>query len=195
MLSRDIQGGDPKVGDITELLSASRDGDVAARDELFRRVHSELVSIARARLAQAPALTELDACGLVNEAYVRLAGRTGLPGADRRAFYAYAARLMRSVIVDRLRERRALKRGGDLIRVTVSTENAQDPVDQEQFERLDAALTELSRIDERGARIVEMRFFAGLSIEDVAATLELSPATVKRDWMKSRAFLFRALRR
>lgn len=182
------------MGEITQLLEQSRAGQADARDALFGKVYGELMQLARARLVRAGALTNLDAPSLVHEAYLRLADREALPGRDRRAFFAYTAGVMRSVVIDYLRERGAHKRGGDALRVTLATEDARLGIDEREFEQLDGAMRELAAIDDRSHRIVELRYFAGLSIEEICETLELSPATVKRDWQKARAFLFHSLK-
>lgn len=182
------------MGEITRLLEESRAGSADARDALFRQVYDELKTLAAARLARTGGVTQLDAPSLVHEAYLRLAHRDDLPGRDRRAFFAYAAGVMRSVVVDTLRGRGARKRGGDAVRVTLATEEAHLGVDEREFEQLDGALRELGAIDVRAHRIVELRYFGGMSIDEICDVLEVSPATVKRDWEKARAFLFRALR-
>jgi RNA polymerase sigma factor (TIGR02999 family) len=183
------------MGDITELLDRVRRGEADARGELFTRVYAELAVIARARLADSSSLTQLDPQALVHEAYLRLGERADLPGDNRRAFYAYASGVMRSIVVDYVRERRAQKRGGGDVRVTLSTVDAETPQDAApDVEALDAALRELAKIDARSHQVVELRYFGGLSIDEVSDVLELSPATVKRDWLKARAFLVATMR-
>lgn len=187
------------MGEITLLLGRARDGDVAARDALFGKVYRELERLAQSKLAHQGTLTSLDAPSLVHEAYLRLENLPDLPGADRRGFFAYAAGVMRSVIVDYVRRRRADKRGGDLQQVTLSgVADLESPAPDAEagapdIEKLDHAMHALADVDDRCHRIVEMRYFAGLSIEDIAQVLDLSPATVKRDWQKARAFLHSAL--
>lgn len=181
------------MGEITRLLDESRAGRVEARSELFNRVYAELMQLARSRLVQAAPMTQLDAPSLVHEAYLRLANRTELPGRDRRAFFAYASNVMRTVIVDYLRERGALKRGGDQVRITLATHDVPAAFDVSALERLEGALQELTAIDARAAQVVELRYFGGLSNEDIAQSLEISLATVKRCWQKARAFLYHAL--
>lgn len=181
------------MGEITVLLRQARSGDVCSRDELFELVYAELTRIARARLSRSAPLTQIDAPSLVHEAYLRLSRNAELPVDDRRAFFAYAASVMRNVVVDYVRERAAEKRGGGAERVTLTgdrTEFAAEPTD---FGQLDAALARLAQVDERSHRIVELRYFAGLTHDEIADTLDVSPATVKREWRKARAFLFHAL--
>ncbi|HKY92783.1 MAG TPA: ECF-type sigma factor [Nevskiaceae bacterium] len=184
--------------EVTQLLDAVRAGDRAAADRLFTAVYDELRSLARRRLARESTLT-LEPAVLVNEAYLRLCRQPDLPGRDRRAFFAYAAGVMRSVIVDHVRARRAEKRGGDLDAITLNSriENTVGPDDGSgsDAEALDAALADLAKVDPRCARVVELRFFGGLTEAEVAETLEISVPTVQRDWAKARAFLRVSLRR
>ncbi|HKY92251.1 MAG TPA: ECF-type sigma factor [Nevskiaceae bacterium] len=183
------------MGDVTRLLQEWRDGDEGAKDALFTSVYDELHRLARIRLSRESTLSDLDAPALVNEAFMRLVRQESLPVETRRAFFGYAASVMRSVIVDYVRERDAAKRGDGATRVTLVTHQAApDFRQQPDVVELDEALTDLARIDERSHRVVELRFFAGLSMEEIAELLEVSPATVSRDWEKARAFLYRALR-
>ncbi|HKY92782.1 MAG TPA: ECF-type sigma factor [Nevskiaceae bacterium] len=180
--------------EVTQLLEAMRTGDRAAGDQLFARVYDELKNLARSRLARESTLT-LEPAQLVNEAYLRLCRQPDLQARDRRAFFAYASGVMRSVIVDYVRARRAAKRGGDAVAVTLSAAVADaaslaDP----DAEALEGALLELAKADARCARVVELRFYGGLSEQEIAEALEISPSTVQRDWDKARAFLFVALK-
>jgi RNA polymerase sigma factor (TIGR02999 family) len=182
------------MGDITVLLERARGGDVQARDRLFRALYQELMRLAQGRLARSAPVTQLDAPSLVHETYLRLERQGALPGGNRKAFFAYASGVMRSVLVDALRERQARKRGGGDARVTLVTSEMALAQEAPDVEALDEGLRRLARIDDRLHRIVEMRYFGGLSIEEIGEVLELSPATIKRDWQKARAFLYRALR-
>jgi len=182
------------MGDVTQLLQRARDGDTSARDLLFTQIYSELQKLARQKLAKESTLTQLDAPSLVHEAYLRLSQQPDLPGQNRRMFYAYAANVMRSVIVDYVRSRNALRRGGAVEIVTLHTGDQNAVFKDQEIETLDSALQVLKKIDERCHQIVEMRYFAGLTIEEIADVLELSPATVKRDWHKARAVLLDALK-
>ena len=181
--------------DITGLLASARSGDAAARDRAVTALYRELSRLARAKLNAESTLTNLDATALVNECWIRLA--QGTPGRweDRRAFMAYAASTMRSVIVDVARERNAQKRGSGVREVTLTTGVAEDVFAKDEIEQLESALHALEKVDAQLLRIVEMRYFAGFSVEDVAAELGLSPMTVKRKWQSARAFLFKELRR
>jgi RNA polymerase sigma factor (TIGR02999 family) len=181
------------LGDVTVLLERAHQGDAQASNELFASVYSELNRLARRKLARETAFTDLDAAGLVHEAYLCLVRQPEIPGGNRRMFYAYAAGVMRSVIIDYVRKRGAQKRGRGDIHVTLTDNDPGVELPAPEVEALDAALQQLARIDGRAHQIVEMRYFAGLSIEEIAEVLDTSPATVKRDWQKARAFLYKVL--
>jgi RNA polymerase sigma factor (TIGR02999 family) len=183
------------VDDITTLLVAWGRGDEAALQQLIPLVHRELHQIARRCLkAERPGHT-LQPTALVNEAYLRLVDVRRLSWNNRTHFFAMSARLMRRVLVDFARSRKYQKRGGGVMKVSldeahgVPTERGQDLV------ALDDALTALSAIDERKARVIEMRFFGGLTVEETAAVLDVSRETVLRDWRLARAWLMRELLR
>lgn len=182
------------MAEITELLDQVRLGQPEARNALFARVYTELCRLARSKLARESTFTNLDTVGLVHETYLRISQGAGLQPGDRRSFYAYAAMIMRSIIVDEARRRASSKRGGDQVQVTLVTSlQAKGSDEALDVEALDSAMQELRQLDERCHQVVELRYFAGLSVEEVADLLELSPATVKREWQKARAFLFRML--
>lgn len=177
---------------ITEVLNRALSGDRAAHENLYRLLYAELLKLARGYLAGADA--SLNPAALVHEAYLRLLSRDGAPMRDRRAFYAYASQAMRSALVDYVRERKADKRGGGAKAITLSTGIADGLVAEDDFERLNDALGALKSADERCFQVVEMRYFGGMTEEDVASQLGVSLPTVKRDWRKARAFLFDQLR-
>jgi RNA polymerase sigma factor (TIGR02999 family) len=181
------------MGEITLLLDSARSGSPEARQALFSTIYAELQKLARSRLAQESTLTELDAPSLVHELYLRLDRQAQLPGRNRRMFFAYASAVMRSVIVDYVRERRALKRGSAEKPVTLVTRETDASLRDPDIEALDFALRQLERVDERAHQIVEMRYFGGLSLDEIAEALELSAVTVWRDWEKARVFLYKAL--
>jgi RNA polymerase sigma factor (TIGR02999 family) len=181
------------MGDVTQLLERARGGDSGARDLLFTQIYAELQKLARHKLGRESTLTQLDAPSLVHEAYLRLSQQPELPGHNRQMFFAYAATVMRSVIVDYVRSRNALRRGGDVQMVTLTSGDQEVVFKDLQIDTLDSALSALRQVDARCHQIVEMRYFAGLTIEEIADVLELSPATVKRDWHKARIFLLDAL--
>jgi RNA polymerase sigma factor (TIGR02999 family) len=181
------------MGEITQLLDQARVGDASARERFFARVYAELDQLAKRHLARQSHLTMLDAPGLVNEVYLKIAQQEALPGQDRRAFLAYASRVMRSVVIDYVRSRKAERHGGGQRMLTLNTGVADQILAEPQLESLGDALESLEKIDERAHRIVEMRYFGGMEIEEIAEFLEISPATVKRDWTKARAFLMHAM--
>lgn len=181
------------MGEITVLLDQARTGDQAARERFFTRVYSELDRLARRHLSRQSPLTMLDGPGLVHEVYLRLANQETLPGTDRAAFLAYASRVMRSVVIDYVRSRNAERRGGGQRMVTLNTGVADQTFTEPQLESLGDALESLERIDERAHRVVEMRYFGGLEIDEIASFLDVSPATVKRDWTKARAYLMHTM--
>lgn len=177
---------------ITQLLREHRDGDPQALDRLIPLVYPQLQRMARSQLRRGGSVT-LDTVALVHEAYLRLVGDMQVDWQDREHFFAVLARAMRFIVIDRLRERRAQKRGGDLERVTLDAELVGE------LDPLDAALTvsrvvdQLATFDQRLARVVEYRFFVGMDDPEIAEALGLSERTVQRDWLKARAWLHRAL--
>ncbi len=179
--------------DITGWLDAARGGDRGALDRVLSTLYQELHSMARRQLAGQQDQT-LDATALVHEAYLKLYGRREARFEDRAHFFAYAASAMRSIVVDYARQRMAKKRGGDLHRVTDLPENLQGvlPLDEDML-GLDAALTKLAGVDERLARVVELRYFAGLSEVEIAELMERSERSIRRDWQKARLFLLASL--
>jgi RNA polymerase sigma factor (TIGR02999 family) len=181
------------LGDVTVLLERAHRGDVQANNELFASVYGELQRLARQKLARQAAFTNLNAASLVHEAYLCMVRQPEMPGANRRMFFAYAAGVMRSVIVDYVRRRAAQKRGAHEVHVTLTSNEAELELPAPDVEALDDALKQLAEIDARAHQVVELRYFAGLALEEIAETLELSLATVKRDWQKARAFLYKAL--
>lgn len=180
---------------ISELLARWSQGESTALDELVPLVYGELRRLARyCLIGQRPDHT-LQSAALVHEAYLRLVGHNEVRWNDRVHFFAVAAQLMRRILVDHARRKCAEKRGGDCVTVTLNEQLA--PARQREMDvvALDDALTELSRMNPQHGRVVEMRFFAGLSIEETAHALGVSPATVKRDWAVARAWLYRELAR
>ncbi len=181
------------MGEITLLLDQARNGDAAARDKFFSSIYAELDRLARGRLRGEDRYTMLDAPGLVHEVYLRLCQQSQLPGTDRRTFLAYASRVMRSVIIDYVRARASERRGGGREILTLNTGMAERLLTEPELLSLGDALESLQRIDERAHWVVEMRYFGGMEIEEIAEFLEISPATVKRDWQKARAYLLQAM--
>lgn len=181
------------MGEITQLLDDARRGNSDSRDLFFTRIYTELDRLARQHLSRQSQMTMLDAPGLVREAYLRIARQESLPGRDRNAFLAYASRTMRSVIVDYLRSRSAARNGDGAQKLSLDATTELPGLSDPHLDTLGDALESLERIDERAHRVVEMRFFAGMDIDSIAGFLSISPATVKRDWLKARAFLLHAI--
>jgi RNA polymerase sigma factor (TIGR02999 family) len=182
------------MGDITQLLVRVNAGDDQARDALFEAMYPELRRLAHARLARGRH-TLLDTCALVNECYLRFADAGRIELNEREHFLAYATQAMRSIIVDFARSRLADKRGGAAEHTQLRTELGGGlPQGDEQIVRVHDALLELEARDERLARVVELRYFAGLNESEIAQALGLNERTVRRDWEKARLLLADALR-
>ena len=180
---------------VTELLVRWREGDRAALDSLLPLVYDELRRIARHYLqGERPGHT-LQSTALVNEAYVRLVAQDFPQWQNRAHFFAVAAQIMRQILVDHARSHRASKRGGDVYKVALDEAMEQPQTADVDIIALDDALKSLAEMDPQQSRVVELRFFAGLSIEDTAEALGISSSTVKRDWVTARAWLYRELDR
>jgi RNA polymerase sigma factor (TIGR02999 family) len=180
---------------VTELLVRWRGGDREALDALMPLVYNELRRIAGHYLRNERPGHTLQSTALVNEAYVRLVAQDFPQWQNRAHFFAVAAQLMRQILVDHARNRRAAKRGGGVCKLAL--EEAQEnpfPLDVDVI-ALDDALKTLAAMDEQQSRVVELKFFAGLSIDDTAEVLGVSSSTVKRDWITARAWLYRELDR
>jgi len=178
--------------EISQLLSAWTQGDGAARDRLVAVVYDELRRVAHRYMRGEREGHVLETTALVNEAYLRLIGLHDLQWRDRAHFFAMAATLMRRILVDDARSRGRDKRGGG-IALTALDENAAAPARAVDVVALDDALDRLAALDARQAQVVELRFFGGLSIEETAVALDISPASVKRDWSTAKLWLFREL--
>jgi RNA polymerase sigma factor (TIGR02999 family) len=175
------------MGEVTLLLQRAGAGDASAREPLYRLLYPELMRLARAHATRA-GTGSLDAAALLHEAYLRFAAGEDLPAANRRLFFAYASKVMRSVAVDHARERGAQKRGGRWERVTLSGLPGATSADHASID-VDEAMSTLADVDERAFRVAEMRCFGGMTEEEIADVLELSLATVRRSWRRARAFL------
>jgi RNA polymerase sigma-70 factor, ECF subfamily len=183
----------PPDGDVTQLLAEWRRGDGAALARLIPLVYAELRRVASARLRHEAPNHTLQTTALVHEAYVRLVGLERMTLRDRTHFFAMAARLMREILVDHARRRDAQKRGGGLTMLALDDVAAGAESGIVDVLALDEALTELHALDERLCRVVELRYFAGLNIAETADALDVSSATVERDWTVSKAWLLRRL--
>jgi RNA polymerase sigma factor (TIGR02999 family) len=181
------------VHEVTDLLLSWRQGDAAALERLVPLVYDELRRVARRNLQREQPGHPLQATALVHEVYLRLVDVDQLTLKNRTHFFAVAAKLMRQILVDHARRQHADKRGG---RVTVESLGDISPVAQPSSVdvlALDQALSALSSIDDRQGRVVELRFFAGLNIDEAAEALGVSPATVEREWALAKAWLYRRL--
>jgi RNA polymerase sigma-70 factor (ECF subfamily) len=185
---------DADTGEVTQLLSAWSQGDRGALERLIPIVYQELHEIAaRALRRETPGHT-LQTTALVHEAYLKLAGQRGGSWPNRQLFYAVAAQAMRRVLVDHARERMAQKRGGGVPLLPLEeAREAAAPETAADVLAVDAAVERLARIDPRLARIVELKFFGGLSLEEIASLLDISPSTAWREWDAAKAWLQRSL--
>lgn len=179
--------------DVTQLLEAHARGDRGALDALLPRIYDELRRIARLRMRGERAGHTLDTTDLVHEAYLKLVRIDHMNWQNRAHFFAVASQAMRNILIDYAVRRKAQKRGGDRDRVTLGAEHLGTEAHLEDLVALDQALERLAAIDARQARVVECRFFGGLTIEETAEALGISSATVSRDWAVARAWLNHAL--
>jgi RNA polymerase sigma factor (TIGR02999 family) len=185
-------GDEPVRGDVSALLRAWSDGDHRALDALTPIVYAELRRLAHRYMRRERADHSLQATALVNEAYIRLVDYKRMRWQNRAHFFAVSAQLMRRILVERAR-RRNLKRGRDVQHVPLddtAVVSNDPPVD---FVALDDALNALARLDPRKVQVVEMRFFGGLTVDETAVVLEISPVTVRRDWSAAKIWLYRQL--
>src|SRR5215468_7905892 len=186
---------EPSSHEITQLLLAWSDGDQSALERLTPLVYSELHKLAKRHMRRDGGNHTLQATALVNEAYLRLIDAQSVHWQNRAHFFAVAAQLMRWILVDFARRRQYLKRGGVALKVPL--DEAADVAQERDTDlvALDEALTRLAKIDLRKSRIVELRFFGGLSVEETAEALKISPRTVTREWGLAQAWLYRELSR
>ena len=175
--------------DLTELLVRARSGDASASARLFERIYAELKRMAHQHLRRAGGEGPLNTTALVHESYLRLSERGQLLPSDRTAFFCYVGRVMRSVVIDHVRERLAQKRGGNEVFVTLPTDIAGETFDDERLLAVNAALDTLASIAPEFHQLVEMRYFAGLSMREVAELRGVSTRTIEREWKKARAVL------
>jgi RNA polymerase sigma factor (TIGR02999 family) len=183
------------MNQLTELLARLQAGDAEARAAVFATAYPELHRLARARLRDGGRNTLLDTTCLVHEAYLRFASAGELRAEDRRAFFAYASQVMRSVIVNSVRERIAQKRRGDWRPMTLSTQLVANLAeDEETILKVHEALEVLEQADSRLGQVAQMRYFGGYSEQEIAETLDVTERTVRRDWEKARLILAEMLR-
>ena len=186
---------DASSHDVSRLLARWQDGDEAALQELVPIVHEELRRLARRQMAGERPGHTLQPTALVNEAYLRLVNLKQMQWQDRAHFFAMAARLMRRILVDFARSRGYQKRGGGAPQVSFTRALDVAAAQPTDVVALDGALEALAQVDERKSRVVELRFFGGLSIEETAEVLNISRETVKRDWKFAKMWLLRHLRK
>ena len=184
------------MSDVTDLLRRIADHDQAALNRLFETLYADIHRMARARLAENGPITLLNPTSLAHEAYLRLHGAGRIDIDSRGRFMAYVSKVLRSVIVDFARKRAADRRGGGIGHITLNTDIAESVGNQDDdIVRIDEALQELDKTDPRLRQVVEMRYFAGLSHEEIAESLGLNERTVRRDWERARLLLAVSLKR
>jgi RNA polymerase sigma factor (TIGR02999 family) len=179
---------------ITQLLIAWRNGEPRALDDLMPLVLRELKKIARNFMRGQRVGHTLQTTGLVNEAFVRLVDSSRVNWQDRSHFFAISAQLMRRVLVDIARRKNSAKRGGERVQVSLADDVKAAPQPETDVVALDEALERLAQLNPRHSRIVELKYFGGLTEEEIAETLDISVRTVRRDWNLARAWLFRELK-
>lgn len=184
---------DDRTLDVTQLLTAWRGGDTAAMEQLAPILQQELHRVASWHLAKERPGHILQTTALVNEAYVRLIDWKNVRWQNRAHFFAMASRMMRHILVDYARAQHREKRGGSVVHVSLSSAEGVPVESSENVVALDEALQKLQAFAPRQERIVELRFFSGLSLEETAEVLEVSVATVRKDWSLARAWLYREL--
>lgn len=184
---------DPSPHDVTQLLVAWTNGDQGARDQLMSVVYQELHRLAHHYMKRESPGHTLQTSALVNEAFLKLIDQRNVQWRNRAHFFGIAAQMMRRILVDYARQRRYAKRGGDAPQVTLNDELIVTDQRSADVVALDEVLSELANIDDRKSKVVELRFFGGLSIEETAEVLAVSPGTVMRDWTLAKAWLQRAM--
>ena len=174
---------------VTQLLNELRAGDTGASARLYCVLYPEIKRLARSRLYAAGGVTSLNTTALVNEGFLRMADREGMAGESRVQFFAYVGKVLRSVVLDYLRAESAEKRGGDQVQVTLSQADSIAAAGRDNWFLLDHALEQLKTIDYSLYELVELRYFAGLTVADIAALRKVASRTVDRDWVKAKALL------
>ncbi|MBS1856277.1 MAG: sigma-70 family RNA polymerase sigma factor [Acidobacteria bacterium] len=187
----------PSAPDVTQLLAQWSRGDQAALEQLLPLVYGELRRLASAYLRRERSNHTLQSTALVHEAFLRMVNQRDVQWKNRAHFFAIAAQMIRRILVDYARSQHAEKRGSGAVKLALDDAMAvpQAPVAGVDLLGLNDALDKLGTLDERQSRIVELRFFAGLSIEETAEVMSLSPASIKREWQTARAWLFREMTR
>ena len=178
---------------VTELLLDWQQGDPSALERLTPLVYDELRRIAHSYMQRERNGHTLETTALVNEAYLRLAGQQGLEWQSRTHFFAVTAQVMRHILIDHARRRHYAKHGGELKQVALEEASLMSHSRAAELVALDEALDELAKLDPRKSRVVELRYFGGLSLEETADVLAVSPMTVRRDWRAAKAWLYKAV--
>ncbi len=181
------------VGEVTLLLAAFRNGEPAAEARLMELTYVELRKIAAAHMRRERAAISIQTSDLVHETYLRLVNQATAPLQDRTQFFQFAARVMRQILVDRARKRRAGKRGGDVLQISLDKALDLAETNSGDILALEQALARLQRVDPRQCQVVEMKFFAGMPIQDIAKVLNITQRTVNRDWCMARAWLYKEM--
>jgi RNA polymerase sigma factor (TIGR02999 family) len=179
---------------LTELLSEWRQGDQSALNRLTPLVYDELRRIAHRYVQRERNGRTLETTALVNEAYLRLAGQKKIEWQNRAHFFAVTAQVMRHILIDHARRRQFAKRGGDARQVSLEEAETMSQDRAGELLALNEALDELAKLDARKSRVVELRYFGGLGLEETAAVLEVSVMTVRRDWRAAKAWLYRRIK-
>jgi RNA polymerase sigma factor (TIGR02999 family) len=174
---------------LSRLIASAGSGDGAAADALFAALYAELHGLASRQLARSSGSLTLGTTTLLHEAYLNMSGRSGLEFPDRAHFMGYASRVMRGLLIDYVRDRKALKRGGHFEIVSLTDEPPADPEEGEHLARIGEALDRLAELDQALAQIVDLRFFCGFSFGEIAAMRDVSERTVQRHWDKARILL------
>lgn len=179
--------------DVTQLLIKWSEGDKSALDELIPVVYGELRRLARRHMNRENPGHTLQTSALINEAYLRLINQQDVQWKDRAHFFAVAAQVMRHILIDHARVHRSAKRGAGAVRVELNEAVILPQPRADELIALDDALTDLAAVDPRRSQVVELRFFGGLSVEETAEVMQISPATVHREWQAAKAWLRRAI--
>jgi RNA polymerase sigma factor (TIGR02999 family) len=193
-LNESSASGYPVKPTITSLIAAAETGDRSAADTLFAALYSELHRMAKRQLARNGAGVSLGPTTLLHEAYLDISGRDGAVFPDRARFMAYAARVMRGLIIDYARNRQALKRGGAFEITSLGNEVADPAADEKELAEIGSVLDELAAIDPLLAQVVDLKFFCGFSFAEIGAMRGVSERTVQRHWEKARIYLHRRMR-
>jgi RNA polymerase sigma factor (TIGR02999 family) len=178
---------------LTELLLDWQQGDVAALERLTPFVYDELRRVAHAYMQRERQGHTLETAALINEAYLRLAGERQIEWQSRKHFFAVMAQVMRHILIDHARRRHYARHGGELRQVPLADAAAMTDKRAAELVALDEALAEFARLDPRKSQVVELRYFGGLSLEEVAEVLEISVMTVRRDWRAAKAWLYKSV--